>query len=284
MWQRIRHRLSDPVTYRKHGLNLLRRLRPPRPPRPISLDRLIDSLDGRPVLGIFAHPDDELFASGLLAELSLRRIPFHLACLTRGEGGPLGEFSRAELGQVRERELRVSASALGAESIRFLGHIDPVGNPFRVYAPKVSVSHLTSQILDVMEEHRPALMITHGSGGEYWHPAHLLTHRAVREAANSEVTVLTIHAWRPDHPLPQMLNRDDPADLIVDGRPHQDRRLAALKAHQSQSDYFSSLGSGSLEIFLDRTAWESYRVYPAARVSSPDRQPPLSSRQTASRD
>ena len=67
--------------------------------------------------------------------------------------------------------------------------------------------------------------------------------------------------------MPGLLNRDDPADLVVDGTPHRDRRLAAFKSHASQHDYFAGHGGGSLEGFIDLTAREAYRHYPAAIVA-----------------
>jgi LmbE family N-acetylglucosaminyl deacetylase len=261
MWQRLSQRLSDPVTYRKHGRNLVRRFRPPRSPRPTG----IESLGRGPVLAVIAHPDDELFASALICELTSRSIPVHIACLTRGEGGITGgQTDREGLGQLREAELRASAAALGVTAVTFLGHVDPVARKYRVFAPPVPIPALTRQIAALIDDIRPSSLITHGSGGEYWHPAHLLTHTAVRRAqSQANLPCFTLHAWQPDHAMPNLLNRDDPPDLTVDGAPHRERRLAALRAHRSQADYFTSLGAGSLEGFLDRIPAESYCHYPA---------------------
>ena len=274
MWQRVSQRLTDPVTYRKHWGHLIRVLRPPRAPRPVALSDLLNQVGEGPALGVFAHPDDEIFASGLICELSDRGIPVHLACLTRGEGGPIGDGTREGLGGIREQELRASAAALGAGPVTFLGHVDPLGKSHRVFAPPVSVPRLSGQLRDLIATVRPALVITHGSGGEYWHPAHLLTHAAVLHAlgggGSPRVSVLTIRAWRPGAPLSGMMNRDDPADLVLDGSRHRDRRLDALRAHHSQAGYFETQGGGAIEGFLDLTELESYRLYPAARLNAPD--------------
>ena len=265
MWSKLSQRLTDPLFYRKRGLQLLRKIRPPRAPRPVTLERLLEKAG--PVLVVIAHPDDELFASGLLRELSVRGRDFHIACLTRGEGGITGGITREELGRQREAELRASAAALGAESVDFLGHIDPLGKPHRTFAPAVSVKDLAAQITGLLDKLQPSLVVTHGSGGEYWHPAHLLVHHAVFRASGSSREILTIHAWQEGHPLPGLLNRDDPADLLIDGAPHRAQRLAAFRAHRSQHDYCAGHGGGSLEGFIDRTAREAYRHYPAAIVA-----------------
>jgi len=260
MWQRLSQRLSDPVTYRKHWRNLSRRFRPPRPPRPVGIAEL-----GRgPVLAVIAHPDDELFASALICSLVGEGVPVHIACLTRGEGGITGgQSARDDLGKTREAELRASAAALGVTSVTFLGHVDPVAKKYRVFAPPVGVPALTRQISGLIAAIRPGSLISHGSGGEYWHPAHLLVHAAARRACReNSLPLFTIHAWQPGHGLPAMLNRDDPADLLIDGAPHRERRLAALCAHRSQAAYFENLGGGSLESFLDRVHTEAYRHVP----------------------
>lgn len=261
MWSKLSQRLTDPLFYRKRGLQLLRPLFPPRVPRPVTLDALLES-DG-PVAVFIAHPDDELFASSLLCELAAREREFHLVCLTRGEGGVTGGGTREELGRLRESELRDSAAVLGAASVTFLDHVDPLGREHRVFAPPVSVTDLATQIAGVIQALHPSLLVTHGSGGEYWHPAHILLHRAVFQAVGKKLPVLTLHAWQPGHALPGLLNRDDPADLLIDGAAFRDPRLAAFRAHRSQHDYFAGHGGGTLEGYLDLSSREAYRHYPA---------------------
>ncbi|WP_193213003.1 PIG-L deacetylase family protein [Luteolibacter marinus] len=261
MWSKLSQRLTDPLFYRKRSRQLLRPFFPPRPPRPVELATLIAAAG--PVAVFIAHPDDELFASCLLCELAARGKAFHLICLTRGEGGVTGDSSREELGRRREAELRASAAALGAASVSFLGHIDPLGQAHRVFAPAVPAGELASQVRSVIEALRPSLLITHGSGGEYWHPAHLLIRSAVMRANSGHVPVLTLHAWQSGHALPGLLNRDDPADLVIDGVRHRDQRLAAFRAHRSQHEYFAGHGGGTLEGYVDRTAREAFRHYPA---------------------
>lgn len=260
MLRKLSQRLTDPLFYRKRFRQLLRPVFPPRQPKPVFLDELL-APDG-PWLVVIAHPDDELFASGLLCELSERGKELHIVCLTKGEGGVTGGGTREELARVREAELRNSAAALGADSVSFLGHLDPLGQDYRTFAPDVTASELAAQIRSQLEIHRPAVVVTHGSGGEYWHPAHLLVREAVLQAAGGDHHLLTIHAWQKGHPLPGLLNRDDPADLVLDATEHREQRLAAFRAHRSQQSYFAGHGDGSLEGFVDRTAKEAYRHFP----------------------
>jgi LmbE family N-acetylglucosaminyl deacetylase len=135
------------------------------------------------ILYVVAHPDDEtVFAGGTLALLAARGAEVGLVCCTRGEGGEAGEpplCSRAELGAVREAELRCAARALGCASVEFLPFRDPdVGPDGSLYPFADSPQDVIPWIQNILESHRPDAVITHGSGGEYGHPAHLLAHRA----------------------------------------------------------------------------------------------------------
>ena len=68
----------------------------------------LESLETIPgnVLVVVAHPDDEVFCSGLLIQLIERNATVKILCLTKGEGGPTGDTPRNQLGEKRERKLR----------------------------------------------------------------------------------------------------------------------------------------------------------------------------------
>ncbi|HLV35170.1 MAG TPA: PIG-L family deacetylase, partial [Spirillospora sp.] len=73
----------------------------------------------RSVVCYFAHPDDEtVLAGGMIALMTQQNIRVHVVGATRGEGGELGEppvvADRADLGAVREAELRCAVKQLGA--------------------------------------------------------------------------------------------------------------------------------------------------------------------------
>jgi LmbE family N-acetylglucosaminyl deacetylase len=90
---------------------------------------------------------------------------------------------------------------------------------------------------------RPDTIITHGSNGEYGHPQHVYTHRAVRAALG------TLAPWHPAEfltwcandgtaPNDRVINRDDPADFTVDITPWFERKLATVGSHVSQQAMF----------------------------------------------
>ena len=193
------------------------------------------------LLFVGAHPDDELYAAGLLAALSERGVQIHLLCLTRGEGGTMGKppvATRDRLGAAREAELRASAAALGVGRVELLGYVDPEpsGSPRAARAPDVDPDHLVRQIAEAIRESGAEAVLTHGSNGEYGHPAHRLVHQAASQAASpSAVAVLyTFNAAAPGVSLWGGVNPDDPADLVFDATPWLDAKIRAFESHVSQ--------------------------------------------------
>lgn len=188
------------------------------------------------LLFVGAHPDDELYAAGLLAALAERGIETHLLCLTRGEGGTTGGIAtRENLGQVREQELRASAKALGVKSVELVGYVDPVPDG-KARAPEVAPRELAREI----EKRKAEALLTHGSNGEYGHPAHRLVHEAARLVQG--VALYTFNAAAPGISIWGGVNPDDPADLVLDVTPWLDAKARAFAAHASQREVWLRAG------------------------------------------
>ncbi|MGD2057489.1 MAG: PIG-L deacetylase family protein [Anaerolineales bacterium] len=196
------------------------------------------------ILGIFAHPDDEtILIGGTLAMLTSRGAKLHVLSATRGEGGELGEpalVERQELGKVREKELRCAVKTLGGSSVSFMGYVDPtieVGEQGLAFEaqPEELIGRITRQIIKT----EPDVLITHGSNGEYGHPAHLLVHQSVLAAAGgSDVSVYGISAAFSQHARPRLANEDDPAHIVVDVSNWLDKKIAAAQCHRTQHALF----------------------------------------------
>ncbi|MCC7369615.1 MAG: PIG-L family deacetylase [Chloroflexi bacterium] len=199
------------------------------------------------VLAISAHPDDELFGAGYLAKLVSEGHDLYLLCTTRGEGGEVGEppvGPKSRLGEYREVEMRGSAAALGARDVWFLDFVDPWmeigGEALAIDAGPVEFCAALAERIGKL---RPDVVLTHGSNGEYGHPQHIYTHRAVLAALG------TLAPWTPSELLTwcandgkggvdRIVNEDDRADITLDISPWFDRKLAAANAHVSQHAMF----------------------------------------------
>ncbi len=194
---------------------------------------------------VVAHPDDEtMLCGGTLARLAARGVEVHVLSLTRGEGGETGEpplCTRAELGQVREREMGCAVKKLGVSSLTFFDYVDPdVGPNDTLFAPEADFEVLVGQIVDFVRQRRPDVVLTHGSNGEYGHPAHKLAHAATRQAAGTGLVPLlySFCASYPAHPYPRLSNADDPADIVVDVSAFLDQKEAAALCHATQNALF----------------------------------------------
>jgi LmbE family N-acetylglucosaminyl deacetylase len=204
------------------------------------------------VVCLVAHPDDEtIWCGGTLALLAAKGVAVHLAAVTRGEGGDLGEpplSDRAGLGAVREREMVCAAGKLGVRSLTFLGYVDPtVGPDDTLYAPAHDPAMLSGQIIASLKQAGAQVLLTHGSNGEYGHPAHQLVHRLALAASMSlgagGPLMYSFSASYPAHPYPRSANADDPADIVVDFSEYLDQKVAAALCHVTQNPLFIRAGS-----------------------------------------
>lgn len=255
IWQRS----LDPVFYRKQRCLLRRRL--------VGTFGDVAQATSWDVFGqlrtvkvVVAHPDDETFCSGAIAQFVENGVAVEVVCLTRGEGGPTGGESRESLGSRREAEMRAACAILGAE-VRFLDHVDPTANGHRVYAPRVSPADLSSELGEILEE--TDLVLSHGSNGEYWHPAHLLVFDAIERIHRGRGLRghwLTFLARRPEHPIPRLVNCDDPVFLRFDGSAFGEIRERALGCHQSQLGLFCRFAEGEIADFIEKTSIETYAL------------------------
>jgi LmbE family N-acetylglucosaminyl deacetylase len=144
-------------------------------------------LDGRSLLAVFAHPDDESLAcGGLLAWCAARGARVSLLCLSRGEAGRGGDASvrgpgsldPGDLGEVRALELRDAAAALGLAEVMLLHHPDGM-------LPWLEPGTLVHDIQGAIAAGRPDVVVTFGEDGLYWHPDHIAVHEATRSAVAS---------------------------------------------------------------------------------------------------
>lgn len=199
------------------------------------------------ILAFFAHPDDEtILVGGTLALLAQGGHRVHYLCATRGEGGERGEpplCRQEELGEVRAAELHCAVRALGGSSLTFLDYVDPaMGTQGELYPYTEDIPSLAEQVIAHLRRLDIDMLISHGSNGEYGHPAHLVTYQAVlktiEQLGEEAPLVYTVSATFPEHPKPHIANRDDPADVIVDIAAVFAIKVQAALCHRTQHALF----------------------------------------------
>ena len=202
------------------------------------------------VLGVWAHPDDEVYLSGGLMAAAVD-AGSRVVCVTatRGERGTADPRSwpPARLALLREAELAASLAVLGVTDHRRLGY--PDGE-----CAAVPAGDAIGRLAEVMAEVRPDTVLTFGPDGMTGHPDHRTvsawTTSAVRQCEPGHAPRLLYAAktipWcdRFDalhraldaflSGLPLRFPVDDvafdvelPDDLL-------DRKVIALRAHASQ--------------------------------------------------
>lgn len=193
------------------------------------------------VLVIIAHPDDEIFVSGTICLCAEKGFRIALVCATDGEGGSrellCGE-SNVQLGEIRRRELALSALVLGTSEVLFLSQADiaaPDGEGPGVW----DQAKLISSFARIIQQNSPKLILTHGPFGGYGNAAHRLVHSCVIAAAR-EISFsgsLFSFCGQVKHAFFSW-HFDQPSDVVVDARTFLRRRAASLSYHQSQVDFF----------------------------------------------
>ncbi len=238
------------------------------------------------VLAFFAHPDDEtILAGGTLALLALSGARVHYLCATRGEGGEVGEpplCTRRELGATREQELVCAVQALTGRSLTFLGHPDPeVGEDGEVHPYSQDLAFVAGQLAASIHQFQVDAILTHGSNGEYGHPAHVFSYQAALVAVQSLAAdgpaplLYSVQAIHTGHPYPRLANADDPAHLVIGIDPVFEQKLEAARCHRTQHALFVRWTSqeAGRQLSLQEVIMHSeslHRIYPALhRVHPP---------------
>ena len=137
------------------------------------------------LLAVFAHPDDESFGmGGTLSRYAAAGYRVELICATRGEAGEISDSSLAtpeNLGEVREAELRCAAEMMGIRQPHFLGYRDSgmMGTPENKDPRclwQVDRHKAAGEVVWLMREIRPDVVVTFEPNGGYGHPDHIAIH------------------------------------------------------------------------------------------------------------
>ena len=137
----------------------------------------------RPVLAVFAHPDDERVIGPLLSRLAREGRETHLVIAPDGAKG-VTEFANipvgAELAAVRVKEATCAANRLGVRQLHLIGLPDGGLASFDVLAK------LRASLAAVIDSLRPAVIITFGPEGGTGHPDHRLVGNVTTQIVQSD--------------------------------------------------------------------------------------------------
>ena len=186
----------------------------------------------RPILAVFAHPDDERVIGPLLSKLAREGRETHLVIATDGAKG-VRDFARipagAELAAARTKEATCAAKRLGVRQLHILGLPDGGLASFEV------LGKLRSGLAAIIDSLRPAAIITFGPEGGTGHPDHRLVGDVATQIVQSDARYANIDLLYASLPS-ERLRTAPPASPTVNGTaealltvrvPFEERDLAA---------------------------------------------------------
>lgn len=192
------------------------------------------------VLVIGAHPDDTEFGAGgtVAAFTSAGQEAHYIVCTDGSKGSKDRTVTTRGLVERRQREQRGAAGVLGVSSVTFLEQVD--GEMENTRAVRLRIARRIREL-------RPHVLITHDA----WRPWMLHPdHRAVGFAATDAFVAARDHLYLPElleeglepWPVPELwLWGTLEPDHWVDITATIDRKLAALRHHESQVRDFAAL-------------------------------------------
>ncbi|NMH99098.1 PIG-L family deacetylase [Pseudonocardia sp. K10HN5] len=219
---------------------------------------------------VTAHPDDVDFgAAGTVAGWVKAGIQVAYCICTSGDAGGFDDTPRAQMGPLREAEQRTAAAELGVEDVTFLGHPD---------GRLVPSIELRRDISREIRRFRPQRVLTQSP--EIWwrrigasHPDHRATGEAALAAVYPDARNPFAHpellaadgldAWTV-HEMWLMAAPDERVNHAVDITDTFDRKLAALRAHVSQT---AQLGDLDARLRPWHTYWARKFGFPEGRLA-----------------
>ena len=249
------------------------------------------------ILLVHAHPDDESINNGAtMAKYVAEGVGVTLVTCTGGEMGeilvPEMEHMAADrddtLADQRKLELDAAMAALGVTDHRYLGgfkryrdsgmqwhadgHAIPADEVHENAFWHADLTAAAADLVTVVREVRPQVLVTYDEFGGYGHPDHIQAHRVATYAASLAAVpsyrpelgaawdiakiywsamsasrmreglrklraagdTTSFEGWDPDGQMPAFIAEDDKLSAAVDGNAYVDQKLAALRAHATQ--------------------------------------------------
>lgn len=189
----------------------------------------------KPVLCIFAHPDDEAFGPGGTIALLAKKHPVYLICITDGNDQNHG---KTDLAKKRKQELRLSAKILGIKKVFFLNYPDGSLNNNLYH-------QLAKRLQGFIDRLQPETLITFEPRGVSGHIDHVTVSLVTSYVFSQNAQVKTLLYFCIDQrqrrlikeyfiyfPSGYALNR---VDKVVNIARVWQQKVTAIQQHQTQA-------------------------------------------------
>jgi N-acetyl-1-D-myo-inositol-2-amino-2-deoxy-alpha-D-glucopyranoside deacetylase len=283
----------------------------------------VTSEPARRLMLVHAHPDDETIGNGVtMAKYVSEGAAVCLVTCTLGEEGEvlvedlahLAPDQNDDLGHHRLGELKLAMEILGVTDYIRLGGDGRYRDSGMAYATDgraiardvlregifwtADLLEASNELVPVIRDRRPQVLITYNEIGGYGHPDHTQAHRVAMYASqlagvpsyrrdlgepwtvarvfwstmSRSRMVAGIQALRdagdnetfkgfdPDGPLSSLMSDDADIAVEIDGRPWVAQKIAAMRAHATQITPDGPFFAGNEILGEDRWARECYRL------------------------
>lgn len=193
---------------------------------------------GKNILGVFAHPDDDVFGPGGTIIKLARENNFYEIFVTNGQAGRNQATGKKEnnLGRIRKKEAKESAKILGVKKVFFLNFKDgKLSN---------SLYHKVADLIEkIIRDLKIDFLLAYELKGVSGHIDHVFTSMVVSYLAKK----LGISCWyycltKKQRQLiddyfiffPSGYKRDE-VDFLVDIADVVDLKIKAIKCHKTQA-------------------------------------------------
>jgi N-acetyl-1-D-myo-inositol-2-amino-2-deoxy-alpha-D-glucopyranoside deacetylase len=251
----------------------------------------------RNLLLVHAHPDDESIETGAtMAKYAAEGARVTLVTCTLGELGEiippeLQHLTPDELGQYRIGELQRACQALGVTDHRFLGGAGRWRDSGMMGLPdnddprcfwQADVTEAARDLVKVIEEADPDVIVSYDANGFYGHPDHIQAHRITVAADRltaipakvywtgvprsrmaefglrlRELGLFTDEEGQEEGPREEWGTPDEEITTTVDVSAYTDRKYESLECHASQAENIFFLKMGK-DVFGQLMGEESY--------------------------
>jgi N-acetyl-1-D-myo-inositol-2-amino-2-deoxy-alpha-D-glucopyranoside deacetylase len=257
----------------------------------------MSELPDRRLLLVHAHPDDETINNGVtMARYVSEGAHVTLITCTLGEQGEvlvpelahLAADQTDQLGRHRIGELDAAMKELGVTDHRFLGEPGKYRDTGMIYDEsgnaavppqtrpdsfwQADLLAAAGDLVAVIREIRPQVLVTYDTYGGYGHPDHIQAHRVATYAAalaaapsyredlgeawdiakiywtsmaesslreslrrlRAAGDTTTFEGMDPDGPMGPFVTPDRLLDCVIEGEQFVDRKMSAMKAHATQ--------------------------------------------------
>lgn len=266
------------------------------------------------LLFVHAHPDDETISTGAtMAKYVARGHRVTLVTCTSGEEGEilvaeladLASDKRDKLGEHRQLELKNAMAKLKVTDYRFLGFAgkyrdsgmaETASNTHPQSFINADLLQAASDLVAVIREVKPDILITYDEFGGYGHPDHIQAHRVSHYAKD----LAKVASFKPElgeaHEISKLywtaipfshvekgfakvaesksskffgvesaielpfLQKDEIVTTLIDGTEFLEQKLAALREHKTQVDPTSDFFQLAQAVGPEALGFEFYRL------------------------